>query len=180
MQWPHRGGTGRVIIVGSIRGVSARRQWWDPRHEVFVVDDEQVLVATLQASRRSTVYQYIRSSARHRLSLNLKHIVVTQSEHLGKTVFTSKLYKFAVYCAMTSVNSLPSFLKPWNSRLPGQPSSSEPTYVNALFQHKRLTLSSHSLWWPSSTSNTSALLIFIPGEDPPMWPFNLMFLWTVS
>ncbi|KAK7680572.1 hypothetical protein QCA50_016354 [Cerrena zonata] len=75
---------------------------------------------------------------------------------------------------MSSVNTLPDFLEPWGSRLPGQPSS-EPRYTNALFRHNRLPLSSHALWWPSSTSSTSVLLIFIPG-NPGLADFYTPFL----
>ncbi|CAL1695105.1 unnamed protein product [Somion occarium] len=75
------------------------------------------------------------------------------------------------------VRILPDFLIPWERKLPGQ-QSSESRYLNAVFKHNRSSLSSHVLWWSSSSASTSVLFIFIPG-NPGLVDFYTPFLDTI-
>jgi len=72
---------------------------------------------------------------------------------------------------------LPDFLEPLDRKLPGQPSA-KPTHINAVFRQREQALSSHVLWWPSSTGNTDTILLFIPG-NPGLVDFYTPFLTSI-
>lgn len=57
--------------------------------------------------------------------------------------------------------NLPDFLDSWNI---GSSGTSLTPPFNAIFRYKRLALSSHARWWPSTTVDTSTVLLFIPGD----------------
>ncbi|TCD59886.1 hypothetical protein EIP91_011261 [Steccherinum ochraceum] len=73
--------------------------------------------------------------------------------------------------------SLPSFLEPLPAafHLPASPNGG---YIDALHRSKRLSLSSHALWWPSKTKSTDALVIMIPG-NPGLAQFYTPFLTAI-
>ncbi|KAH8099378.1 hypothetical protein BXZ70DRAFT_974301 [Cristinia sonorae] len=71
--------------------------------------------------------------------------------------------------------ALPSFLENFSS---SRTFSTNLPYVEAQRRSKILNLSSHALWWPSRTDDTSTIIIMVPG-NPGLAHFYAPFLTAV-